>query len=99
MITSMMLGRLYVRCMELEKKMSEVLMMPEMVIFKRKRDLDVLPLTQSALEIHITRANYPAKMVLSRPCTNIMDLKNKPLNQLICGKKVQIDLKLFGSAC
>ena len=29
--------------------------------FKGKRDLDVLPSTQSALEIHITRANYPAK--------------------------------------
>ena len=60
MITSMMLGRLYVRCMGLEKRMSEVLMMPEMVLLKGKRDLDVLPSTQSALEIHITRVNYPA---------------------------------------
>ena len=46
MITSMMLGRLYVRCMGLEKRMSEVLMMPEMVLLKGKRDLDVLPSTQ-----------------------------------------------------
>ena len=61
MLTSIMLGRLYVRCMGLEKRMSEVLMMPGMVIFKGKRDLNVLPSTQSALEIHITRANYPAK--------------------------------------
>ena len=55
---SMMLGRLYVRCMGLEKRMSEVLMMPVIVFFvKGKCDLDVLPPTNGTLELHITRAN------------------------------------------
>ena len=64
MITSMMLGRLYVRYMGLEKRMSEVLMMPGIVYVKAKRDLDVLDPTNGVLELHITRANFQAKIWL-----------------------------------
>ena len=34
MITSMMLRRLYVRCLGLEKRMSEVLLMPGIFLFE-----------------------------------------------------------------
>ena len=43
--------------------MSEVLMMPGIIFFgKPKRDLDVLPPINGALELHITRANYQPKI-------------------------------------
>ena len=77
MITLMMLGRLYVRCMGVEKRMSEVLMMPGVVfLVKAKRDLDVLPPTHGALELQITRANYQAKIWLQLDHV-IVDLENK----------------------
>ena len=77
MITSMRLGCLYVRYMGFEKRMSEVLMMPGMFFFvKAKHDLDVLPPTHGALELHITRANYRAKIWLQADHV-IIDLENK----------------------
>ena len=42
---------------------------------KAKCDLDVLPPTHSALELHITRANYQAKIWLQTDNV-IMDLEN-----------------------
>ena len=42
---------------------------------KAKRDLDVLPLTHGALELHITRTIYQAKIWLQVHV--IMDLENK----------------------
>ena len=44
---------------------------------KAKRDLDVLPPTYGALELHIKRANYEAKIWLQGDHV-IMDLENKP---------------------
>ena len=77
MITSMMHGRFYIRYMGLEKRMSDVLMISGIVFFvKAKRDLDVLPPTHGALELHITRANYQAKIWLQADHV-IMDLENK----------------------
>ena len=56
--------------------MSEILVMPGIVFFvKAKRDLDVLPPTHGALELHITRAIYQAKIWLQVHV--IMDLENK----------------------
>ena len=43
---------------------------------KAKRDLDVLPPTHGALKLHITRANYQAKICLQVDYV-IMDLENK----------------------
>ena len=43
---------------------------------KAKRDLDVLPPTHGALGLHITRANYQAK-VLFQADYALMDLENK----------------------
>ena len=43
---------------------------------KAKRDLDVLPPTHSAYELHIARANYQAKIWLQADHM-IMDLENK----------------------
>ena len=43
---------------------------------QRKRDLDVLPPTHGALELHITRANYQAKIWLQADHV-IMDLENE----------------------
>ena len=43
---------------------------------KAKRDLDVLPQSLGALELHITRANYKAKIWLHTDHV-IMDLENK----------------------
>ena len=66
---------------------------------KAKSDLDVLPPIHGALELHITRANYQAKIWLQADHV-IMDLENKLTEILLtCGKKVQTDYKLFGSAC
>ena len=77
MITSMMLGRLYVRYMGLEKRMPDILMIPGIVFFvKAKRDLDVLLPTHGALELHITRANYQVKIWLQADHV-IMDLESK----------------------
>ena len=53
MITLMMLGRLYIHYMGLEK---------HSLFVKAKPDLDVLPPTHGTLELHITRANYQAKI-------------------------------------
>ena len=56
--------------------MSEILVMPGIVFFvKAKRDLDVLPPTHGALELHITSAIYQAKIWLQVHV--IMDLENK----------------------
>ena len=44
---------------------------------KAKCDLDVLPSTHGALELHITRANYQTNTWLQADHV-IMDLKNKP---------------------
>ena len=44
---------------------------------KAKRDPDVLPPTQSALELHITRANYEAKILWLEADHLIMDLEKK----------------------
>ena len=77
MITSMMLGRLYVRYIGFEKRVSKVLMMPGIVFFvKAKHDLDVLPLTHGAYELHIKRTNNQAKIWLQAAHV-IMDLENK----------------------
>ena len=43
---------------------------------RAKRDLDVLPPTHGALELHIIRANYQAKIWLQEDHV-IMDLENK----------------------
>ena len=43
---------------------------------KAKRDVDVLPPTHGALELHIIRANYQAKILLQADHV-IMDLENK----------------------
>ena len=43
---------------------------------KKKRDLDVLPPNHGVLELHITRANYQAKIWLQAGHV-IMDLENK----------------------
>ena len=59
------------------------------IFMKSKRDLDVLPPTHSALELHITRANYQAKIWLQTDHV-IIKLENK-LKLLTCGKKVQTD--------
>ena len=51
-------------------------MMPAIVFFvKAKRDLDVLPPFHGALELHITRANYQAKIWLQVDHV-IVDLEN-----------------------
>ena len=64
-MTSIMLGRLYVRYIGLEKRMSEVLIMPGIVFFmKAKRDKDGLPPNHGALELHITRVIYQFKIWL-----------------------------------
>ena len=53
-------------------------MMPSIALFvKTKCDLDVLPPTYGALELHITRTNYEAKIWLQADNV-IMDLENKP---------------------
>ena len=44
---------------------------------KEKRDLDVLPPTHGALELHIINANYQAKILLQAAHV-IQDLENKP---------------------
>ena len=44
---------------------------------KAKRDLNVLPPTHGALELHITRANYQAKIWL-QVAHVLRDLENKP---------------------
>ena len=44
---------------------------------KAKRDLDVLPPTHGALELHITNANNQAKIWLQADHV-IVDLENKP---------------------
>ena len=49
---------------------------------KAKRDPDVLPPTQSALELHITRANYEAKFFWLEADHLIMDLENKPIETI-----------------
>ena len=72
----------YVRYMVFEKRMSEVLMMRSVVFFvKAKSYLDVLLQIHGALELHITRANYQAKIWLQTDHV-IMDLENK-LNETI----------------
>ena len=47
------------------------------IFVKVKRDLEMFPPTQSALELHITRANYRAKKWLQSD--HVMDLENKPI--------------------
>ena len=47
------------------------------IFMKTKRDLDVLPPAHGALELHITRANYQAKIWFQADHV-IMDLENKP---------------------
>ena len=55
--------------------------MPGIVFFvKAKRDLDALPPTHGALELHITRANYQAKIWLQADHV-IMDLETIDLWQ------------------
>ena len=44
---------------------------------KAKRDLDELPPTHGAIELHITRANYQANIWLQADHV-LMDLENKP---------------------
>ena len=59
------------------KRMSVVLMIPGIVFFvKVNHDLDVLPPAHGASEIHITRANYQAKIWLQADHV-IMDLEIK----------------------
>ena len=48
---------------------------------KAKRDLDVLLPTNGAIELHIKRANYQAKIWLQADHV-IMDLENKPTGTL-----------------
>ena len=47
------------------------------IFVKTKRDLDVFPPTRGTLELHITRANYQAKIWLYADHV-IMDLENEP---------------------
>ena len=85
MISSMMLWRFYVRCMGLEKRITEVLMIPGIILCESKNNIDVLPITHVALELHISRTNYQSDHV-------IMDLENKPTETIDCGtKKVHTD--------
>ena len=75
---AMMLGRLSVHCMGLEKRMSKVLMMPGIIFFvEAKRDLEMLPPTHCGLELHTASANYQAKIWLQADHV-IMDLENEP---------------------
>ena len=46
------------------------------IFVKAKRDLDVLPPTHGALELHITKANYQSKIWLQADHA-LMDLENK----------------------
>ena len=63
MIVLMLLSSLYVYCMELKKKVSRVLIMLGIDFFeKAKCDLEMLPPTHYALELHIKRSNYQAKI-------------------------------------
>ena len=48
-----------------------------MIFVKAKRDIDVLPPTHGVLELHITRTNYQAKILLQADHV-IMDQENKP---------------------
>ena len=58
---------------------------------KVKRALDVLPPIKGELELHITRANYQAKIWLKADHM-IMVLKINQLKLLTCGKnKIQTD--------
>ena len=57
---------------------------------KVKRDQDVLPPTNGALELHITTANYQAK-VWPQADHVIMDLKNKLAETIDVWQKVQTD--------
>ena len=56
--------------------MSEVMMMPGIVFCESETVLDVLPPTHVALELHITRAHYQAKIWLQAD-HEIMDLEKK----------------------
>ena len=88
----MMLVRLYVRYIGLEKKDVRGINDARHSLFmKAKRELDVLPPSHGALELLITRANFLAKLWL-QPDHVIMDLENKLLRKLLtCGKKVKTD--------
>ena len=46
------------------------------IFVNAKRDLDVLPPTHGALELHITKANYQSKIWLQADHV-LMDLENK----------------------
>ena len=73
MIMSMPLRSLYV-CVELKKMVLRVLIIP---FVKAKRDLEMFPPAHYALELHIKRTNYRAKIWLQAGHA-IANLDNKP---------------------
>ena len=78
MIKSTLLRSLYVCRMELKKRMSRVLIKPGIFFFvKAKHDLEMLPPTQYALELHNKIPNYPAKIWLQEGHPMI-NLENEP---------------------
>ena len=56
------------------------------ILGKAKRDLDMLPPTHGALELHIRRANYHAKIWLQADHV-IMYLENKPTETIDLTKR------------
>ena len=75
---STLLRSLYVCYTELKKRVSRVLIMPGICFFvKAKRDLEMLPPTHHALELHIKRQNYQDKILLQAGYA-IINLENDP---------------------
>ena len=77
MIKSMMLWCVYVFCMGLEKRISEVLMMQGIVFCESEMWHRCVASSPGALELHITKPNYQVKIWL-RADYVIIDLENKP---------------------